>query len=261
MGHGGAAAGAFAHVCGTCGEPGWKTWDDAAVERHDVLARWRQLKPGPAPVVLIRSCDDGGLYHVEKPKPVTYGATVQVERCPVCGLFAWREKGGSAKCRTACYRPDVPVPEYWWRGLLNPQSGLIRQPAVLRRALFPLEDNAHDELMRAAGQIDALAAVFLDGVGRCLQLVVASNAGDMARVREIALSVDVGHDAVARRNMWRYAALMQGLAAGRLPFRLYWDVHALLHQVAVPVTASALLRRVQVNSTLPFVWQLVGAVL
>ncbi|GLY54805.1 hypothetical protein [Lentzea sp. NBRC 102530] len=258
MGHGGDAS---SHVCSTCGELGWKTWDDAAAHRRDVLAQWRRSNPtGPAPAVSIRSCDNDGHYHLDK-KRVTNGTNLRVERCPVCGLFAWHQEGTTPKCRTACYRPNAPVPQFWWRSLLNPQSGLIRQPPALRRALFPLEDNAHDELMRAAGQIDALAAVFLDGVGKCLQLVVASNAGDLTRVREISLSVDVGHDPAARHNMWRYAALMQGLAAGRLPLRPYWDVHALLHQVAVPATASMLLRRVQVNSTLPFVWQLVGAVL
>lgn len=249
--------------CDLCGKPGWSTWDEASVARRVRISALQRLMRGPAPVLTIRTCDDDrlGLFHLGEPYIVEHNAQVRVAKCSACGLIAWRGPDERDQRSTACFRPDQHVPPNWWTDLLDPRCGLIRQSIRLRTALSPPTNTAREELLRASVHSSAQAALFVDGVGLCLQMIAAVSVSDYAQVRAISTNVQTGHDAVTRRDMWRYAALMQGLAAGRLPLREYWDVRELLNAVAVPSTARTLLARVQLNATFPLWWRLVGVVL
>lgn len=182
---------------------------------------------------------------------------MRITRCGKCGLFAWRELNEPDECRTLCFKADRLVPQYWWAKLLAPDSGLIVQSDRLRNALHPLRTEVYDELVLAAGLEDGMASLFLHGVGECLQMMLAHNTGDDLTAREITLRLSARHDRQAQREIWRYATLLQGLAAGRLPIRRYWDLRGLLHEVLVPSTAQELLDRIKVDSRFSFVWKLI----
>ena len=182
---------------------------------------------------------------------------MRITRCGKCGLFAWRELDEPDECRTLCFKADRLVPPYWWAKLLDPDSGLIVQSDRLRNALHPLHTEVYDELVLAAGLDDGMASLFLHGVGECLQMLLAHDAGDDRTAREITLRLSARHDRQAQREIWRYAALLQGLAAGRLSPRLYWDVRGLLREVLVPSTAQDLIVRIKIDSRFSFVWKLI----
>ncbi|MDT7781868.1 MAG: hypothetical protein QOF58_287 [Pseudonocardiales bacterium] len=248
--------------CELCGKPGWLCYYDASQARQSRIRWWQRKLPGPTPLPTIRRCDhdgDLGLYHLERPYLIEYNADVRIVRCPACELFAWRSPHEPDQCRS-CYRSKTPAPEYWWEELLHPRSGLIRQGPRLRAALCSPSIAIPDVLRHAAQPVNAMGGLFVQGVGHCLQLSAAVPAAGAA-IRAITENTNIGHDTWECRDMWRYAALLQGIAAGQLPLRQYTDVHALLHRVVVPATVNELLARVQVNAKLPYLWRVVGAVL
>jgi len=250
-------------TCTMCGKPGWSRWSDARLARQKWIRGWQGRVPGPAPVLTAGRCDATGkrqgLYHLGRPYVIE--AQTRITRCPLCELFAWRAEDEPDQCRVRCRRLDLPAAASWWEELLDPRGGLIRQQRRLSEALCPPSLAAPDELRLAAGRMSAMADLFVEGAAHCLRMLAAVSPADGNSIRGLSSRVMAEHDSQDRRDMWRYVTLLQGLAAGQLPLLQYREVHGLLSRVVVAETASTLLARVQVNSTWPHLWRLVGAIL
>lgn len=249
-------------ACTTCSEPGWSTYYDAEQARRARIPWWQSRLPGPDSVLTISRCDnegeDVGMYHLGRPYLIAHNPETRIVRCPACELFAWRTSREDDQCHR-CLPRATGAPGEWWEDLLGPNCGLIRQDRRMRAALCPPSIAIPDVLRSAVGPVNTTAGLFVQGVGHCLQM--AAVPADTARIRALTEAANGGQEPWERHDMWWYAALLQGIAAGQLPLRPYWDVHALLQRVVVPSTVSELLARVQVNASLSYLWRAIGLVL
>lgn len=169
-------------------------------------------------------------------------------RCVVCGRFAWWERPGG-ECDPPCSPRRRQAAPAFWRDLLAPSSPLISQPIELREVLSPLDgQHVYDALFCAAGTVNADVADALDGIGLLLTQAAAQLAGSHDTVVKITLRIESRFDVAFVDRLWRYALLLQGLAAGHLPARQYVAVHDLLRELLVPDTARTVLGRVTTSS-------------